>query len=332
MQYQALAHTDIQVSRIAFGCWSIVGGFNWGPQDERDSIQALQTAYDGGITFFDTAEAYGDGYSEQLLAKALKSQRSSMVIASKALPDHYEPDQLKMACERSLKRLQTDYIDLYQLHWPHPSISLTDTLEVLERLREEGKIRAYGVSNHAEKSLKQAQEGGFQLASNQVAYNLLFRAVEFDLLPAYQAAGIPLLCYSPIMQGLLAGKFTKAEEVPEDRARTRHFASSWPQARHGEAGAEAQTFATIAALKTFAEQHGYHMVHMSLAWLLAQAGVGSVIVGARNAQQAAFNAEAANMKLADADLNVLNTLTDALKTELGPNADLWQGGEDSRLV
>lgn len=116
MQYCTLGQTDLKVSRIAFGCWAIVGGFNWGEQDERDSLAALRAAFDSGITLFDTAEGYGDGYSEQLIARALGDVRSRIVIASKVSRNHLRPDDVRAACERSLKNLNTDCIDLYQIH------------------------------------------------------------------------------------------------------------------------------------------------------------------------------------------------------------------------
>lgn len=331
MQYQQLKNTDFEVSRIAFGCWGIVGGFNWGLQDEKDSLEALTTAFDAGITFFDTAEAYGNGYSEELLAKALGSHRKEMIIGSKALPQNYSPELLQRACENSLHRLKTDYLDLYQLHWPSGDFPLDETLGVLEELKQAGKIRAYGLSNYGVDSLKLCEEKGFTVASNQMAYNLIFRAIEYEIAPACEETQIPILCYSPLMQGLLVGKFQGAEEVPEDRARTRHFASTWPQTRHGEPGAEAETFATVHALKTFAQENGLNMGLMSLAWLLSKSFVGSIIVGARNARQARSNVEAAQLVLTPAQLAELDQLTDALKEKLGPNADLWQGLEDNRV-
>ena len=324
IEYRTLAKTDIQVSTIAFGCWAIVGGFNWGEQDESDSLQAIVAAFDGGINFFDTAEGYGNGYSEQLLAKALGDVRADVVIASKASPNHFAPDELRAACERSLQNLQTDYIDLYQLHWPNHEIAVEETLGVLEKLKESGKIRAYGVSNFGPMDLKDVLMSEKPISSNQVAYNLLFRAVEYDIQPICEAADISILTYSPLMQGLLTGKFANADDVPVDRARSRHFADERMMSKHGEAGAEAETFAAIDRLRVIAKEVDLPMADLSLAWLLSQPGVTSVLVGARNAEQARQNILSAQTAASPDMVARLSAATAQLKEKLGPNADMWQ--------
>ncbi len=330
MNTRQLGNSDLKVSTIGFGCWAIVGGFNWGPQDEADSIAALRTAYDCGCTFFDTAEAYGDGYSEELIAKALDGERDTLVIASKASPSHFRAKDLRKACENSLRRLKTDYIDLYQLHWPTADVPLDETLATLAALRKEGKIREAGVSNFGVKTLEQCTASSTRIVSNQMAYNLLFRAIEFDILPYCVEHAVSVVCYSPILQGLLAGKFRTPEDVPEDRARTRHFSGDRPQARHGEDGAEKETFAAIGSLRQIAATHDISMANMALAWLLAQDGVASAITGARNAQQAKRNAAAGDIELSPDIVAELNLATDPLKQRLGANPDMWQG--DSRVM
>ena len=325
-----LPHTDFELSRIIFGCWAIVGGFNWGPQDERDSISAIREAYDQGINSFDTAEAYGNGHSENLLAKALSGKRKDIIIASKVGPLDFAPENVIKACERGLRNLSTDYIDLYQLHWPNPEIPLEDTLGALQRLKEEGKIRAYGVSNFGNQSLDACKTSGFTISSNQMAYNLLFRAIEFNILPQCVTDNVPVLCYSPLMQGLLTGKFASDAEVPDDRARTRHFTHKRSQARHQEDGCEKETFKTILEIKKFSEEINIPMGSLSLAWLLTQRGVGGVIVGGRNASQVKKNAEAAKVQLTSDSIKKLSAMTRSLKEGLGANADLWQ--TDSRVL
>lgn len=329
MDYRTLGVSELEVSTVGFGCWAIVGGFNWGPQDEADSLAALRAAYDSGCTFFDTAEAYGDGYSEELIAKALAGERANITLASKASPPHFQPAALTKACEDSLRRLKTDYIDLYQLHWPSEEVPLDDTLAALATLMREGKIRAAGVSNFGVGSLETCVNASLPIVSNQVAYNLLFRAIEFEILPFCAENNISIVCYSPIMQGLLAGKFNSPDDVPEDRARTRHFSATRPQARHGEDGAEAETFAAIDRLRAVACDNNLSMADMALSWLLAQNGVATAITGARNADQARRNAAAADVKLSSDTLAELNRITDELKEKLGANPDLWQG--DSRV-
>jgi aryl-alcohol dehydrogenase-like predicted oxidoreductase len=325
-----LPHSDLEISRLIFGCWAIVGGFNWGPQDERDSLAAIKEAFDQGITTFDTAESYGGGASEHLLARALGDKRKDIVIASKVGPDDFAPENIKKACERGLKNLQTDYIDLYQLHWPNPDLPLEDTLKEMELLKQEGKIRAYGVSNFGTGNLEKCRLSGFNISSNQMAYNLLFRAIEFSILPKCLEDRVPVLCYSPIMQGLLTGKFSSATEVPNDRARTRHFTKERSQARHQEEGCEALTFKTIGQIKAFADEVNISMGNLSLAWLLEQQGVASAIVGGRNAEQVKKNMGALEANLTQGMVKKLNDITAPLMETLGGNADLWQ--TQSRVV
>lgn len=329
MRYCRLGKTDIEVSNVAFGCWAIVGGFNWGLQDEKDSLAALRAAYEAGFTFFDTAEGYGDGNSEKLLAKALSDVRDKIVIASKVSQNHFAPDDLRSACERSLRNLSTDRIDLYQLHWPNRNIPVEKTFGILEDLKNEGKIRAYGVSNFGEKDFGQSLDAAYSVASNQLAYSLLFRAIEYEILPFCVSRGISVLCYSSLMQGLLTGKFAAADDVPDDRMRTRHYSSHRPQTRHGEDGAEKETFAAIAQIRKIAEELGEPMADVSLAWLLAQEGVTSVIAGGRNPDQARRNARAGDLVLPEDVIKRLSLVTEDIKCKFGANADMWQ--HESRI-
>ncbi len=332
METRTLGMTEIQVSVIGMGCWAIVGGFNWGPQDEHDSLDALRTAYDAGITLFDTAEGYGNGYSEELIGRALADVRDDLVLASKVSPSHFAAADLRVACENSLRRLRTDRIDLYQLHWPNPAVPIDETWDALESLRREGKIRAAAVSNYDVRGLQELVAAGYRPASDQVAYNLLFRAVEYALQPHCVREKISLLCYSPIMQGLLTGKFRTLDDVPADRARTRHFSRHRSQARHSDPGAEAETQQVMDAFFQIAAETGWEPLALALQWLLAQPGVTSVLVGARNPQQVADNVAAvAGHSVADpAVLERLSELSEPLKNRLGPNIDMWQSESRAR--
>jgi myo-inositol catabolism protein IolS len=329
MQHTTLPHTDFTVSTISFGGWGIAGGFNWGPQDDRDSIEALRTAFDCGITLFDTAEGYGAGKSEELFAKALRDVRQHIVIASKISPQAFAAADLKRSCEDRLRALRTDYIDLLQLHWPNWEVPLAGTLGALAELKQEGKIRAFGVSNFGTRDLQECLDLGAEVSSNQLPYSLLFRAIEYEVLPLCREAGVPVLAYMPIMQGLLCDKFKTADEVPEDRARTRHFARTRPQTRHQEEGAEEETFRALAAIRAIVDETGDTMANVSMAWLLAQEGMGSVIVGGRNAKQVKENVQVLALQLPLETIDRLNEATDKLKQTLGPNVDLWQ--TDSRI-
>lgn len=320
MQYRTLGTTDIQVSAIALGGWTFGGGATWGDADEAESIATIHAAIDAGITFLDTAEGYGN--SEIICGKALVGRRADMVIATKVGQRNLAPDDVRAACDTSLRRLQTDYIDLYQIHWPSRAVPLADTWGALERLRDEGKIRAIGVSNFGVGDLADLRALG-HAETNQLPYNLLWRAIEFDILPACQADRMGILCYSALAQGLLTGKFASADAVPPGRARTKHFSKDRPETRHAEAGAEAETFAAIAALRQISQRLDLPMADVALAWLLHQPGVTSVLAGARTPQQVRQNAAAADVTLSADILAELDAMSSDLKARLGSDPDMW---------
>ncbi|MBN1942035.1 MAG: aldo/keto reductase [Phycisphaerae bacterium] len=327
MNYRTLGKTDIRVSVICQGCWSIVGkDFTWGHTDAADAIAALRASFEAGVNFFDTAPAYGDGESEELLRRALKDVRKDVIIATKASPGNFSPDKLRASCETSLRRLGTDYIDLYQLHWPSPEIPLTETWGAMEELRAEGKIRAAGVSNFGVSYLADLPAGA---VSNQLPYSLLWRAIEYDVQPACVERGMGILCYSSLAQSLLTGKFASAADVPDGRARSRLFASTREGSRHGQAGCEEDVFGALGRIRAVAAELRRPMGHVALAWLLGREGVTSAVVGARNARQARDNANAAELTLDEATLKALSDATEAVKRHIGANADMWQS--DTRL-
>ena len=235
MNYRQLDQTKIQVSAICMGCWGIVGDMMWGDQDEKESIATIHTALDSGINFFETAEGYGDGYSETILGKAFKNHRSQAIIATKVSRNHLHREDLLHACERSLKRLNSDYIDLYQIHWPDPQVPFEETMQTLQDLQAQGKIRAIGVSNFGMQDLAGILNAG-KIVSNQLPYSLLFRAIEFQILQECIDQHISVLCYSPLLHGLLTGRYSSPDEFPPGRARTRHFSSSRRLVRHNEPG------------------------------------------------------------------------------------------------
>lgn len=329
MNTTTLPHTDISVSTLAFGCWGITSDFHWGSRDESESLATIQAALDAGINFFDTAEVYGEGNSEQLLGKALAGRRQQVVIATKMLPDSMRPDQIPEACERSLRRLGTDYIDLYQIHWPNRDTPLADSWAAMLQLKEQGKVRAVGVCNHGLGDLSSICELEVP-ATNQLPYNLLWRAIEHKILPRCVDKKIGVLAYSPLMHGLLSGQYESADEVPDGRSRSRHFSTDRPMARHGEPGCEGQTFAALDAIREIAESLDRTMADVALAWVAARTGVTAVIVGARNPDQLAENiATLANPLSADA-IARLDKATQSVNDVLGPNPDMWQGAGNTR--
>jgi len=335
MRYRTLGQTGITVSVVAMGCWAIVGDSTWGPQDEAASVATIQAALDAGVNFFDTAEAYGDGYSESLLGRALAGRRHEAVIATKVSPSHLSRDDvadgyIRQHCEHSLQRLGTDYVDLYQIHWPSRSVPLVETMEALDTLRQQGKVRAIGVSNFGLQDLSDLLAVG-RCETNQLPYSLLSRAIEYAIQQKCIDAGIGILCYSPLAQGLLTGKFSSPDEVPEGRARTRHFSKERPQTRHGEAGCEAETFAALEEIHRLSAGIHTPMATLALAWLLHQSGVTAVIAGARQPDQITQAAHAADLQLSPEVIAELTAATEPVKRMLGPNPDLWQPAAESRF-
>lgn len=322
MTYSRIAQINMEVSKIALGCWAFAGGSNWGPQNDEDSMNTVDAAISHGINVLDTAEGYGDGYSESVIGRALKNRRHEVVIATKPAPSRSTYPELQKACNESLKRLGTDYIDLYQQHWPNHDVPLEETVGGMERLKEQGKIRAFGVCNYGTGDLDSLLAHG-KPVTNQLAYSLIWRAIEFEVQPKCEKNGIGILCYSPIAQGLLTGKYRSADDVPVGRARTKHFAGSREQARHGRPGAETETFDAIDRIRTISRQSGFSMLELSVGWLLQQPAVTSVLTGARTPEQLSQNAAAADAALPSDVVDELTRVTDDLKHILGTNPDPW---------
>jgi len=330
MRYNRLGSTDIEVSAVGFGCWALGDERTWGPQDEADSRAAIHAALDCGINFFDTAEGYGAGRSEEVLGRALGARRREAVIATKFGSGRESPAAIREACEGSLRRLRTDVIDLYQIHWPRGRMPLVEMLGTLERLQAQGKIRAWGVCNFGPRDLSDALLTGIPIHTNQLPYSLLWRAIEFEILDICRQHNISILAYSPLMQGLLVGKYSTADSVPPQRARTRHFAGSRPLARHREAGCEDETFATLDRIREICAELGQPMGRMALAWLLSRPAVASVLAGTRSPAQARENAEAGTVALSPEVVQRLTDATERLKEMLGPNPDMWQSASRFR--
>ena len=328
MQYRQLGNSSLTLPVVTLGTWQLADSEYWGAGG--DPQNAVRSALDHGITCFDSAESYANGESEALLGRALGRERSKVLLATKVSQRNLAPDKLTAACEGSLKRLRTDTIDLYQVHWPSREVSFAETFDALERLRRDGKIRAIGVSNFGPLDLHDWLQSG-SAVSNQVCYNALFRAIEFEILPACRSAGVGVLAYSPLLQGILSGRWEAIEDIPTARRRTRHFAAAREGTRHRSAGAEEETLHALRGLADLARETGIAMADLAMAWLIAQPGVTSIIVGGRRPDQVARNARAAEIRLAPDILARIGRLTEPLKQRLGPNADPWLDGADSRI-
>ena len=319
--YEKFGTTDLKTSPIVFGCMGSAGAF--GDQEEKDSIEALQTAFEVGINFFDTAEGYGNGYSEQLLAKALGHKRKEIIISSKVSRGNMKKEAILEACDRSLKNLKTDYLDMYLLHWPVEDVPIEERVEALQELKCAGKIRHYGVSNFGSQNLEEIL-GVTDICTNQIAYHLLHRAAEFAVLPTCIEQNIPILCYSSLMQGLLAGKYTSLDDFPADRARTTLFNSkTHSYSRHGEPGCEEEGQKALDRIWEITKASDYSMEELAVGWLKAQQGVGGVIVGTRNAQQSKDMKKLLEVNLEPNLIAELSKATDTVKKALGANIDMW---------
>jgi len=328
---RSLGTSALQVSVMGLGCWPLGGGGGWGAADERESIATIHAALDHGVNLLDTAEAYNQGRSEEIVGKALRGRRDQALVATKISPSNAEPATLRAHCEASLRRLQTDYIDLYQVHWPIADDAVDDAFATLRDLCDQGKVRFIGVSNYGVQQLATALATGTPLVSNQLCYNLVSRAIETGIMPLCRQHGLSIIAYMGLMQGLLVGIYATADEVPPFRARTRHFSGARPGSRHGEEGAEAELFEALADIRRIAGDLGLPMAQVALAWVMARPGVACVLVGGRRPAQVVRNLEAASVALPQEAIAALDQATEVLRVKLGPNADYFQGGGNGRI-
>lgn len=317
METRSLGRSGLQITPIIMGTWQ-AGKQMWVGIEDEASIHAIRAAFDAGMTTVDTAAVYGEGHSERIVARALADVRQQVVYATKVFANHLKYDQVLEACDRSLKNLQTDYIDLYQIHWPAGSfnsdfVPIAETMAALNTLKERGKIRAIGVSNFSRAQLVEASQYG-RIDSLQPPYSLFWRSVETDALPYCLEQEITILAYSPLAQGLLTGKFAPDHQFAEGdhRAKNRLF--------QGETFKKAQ--AALAQLRPIAERHQCSLAQLSLAWLIAQPQV-SAIAGARSAEQAIANAKAVGVKLTSEELETISQIGKQVTDTLDHNPVMW---------
>lgn len=322
MKYKQL-NGNIEISEIVLGCWALGGGYTWGDQDDQASIDTIHAALDLGVTTFDTAEFYGGGRSEELLGQGLEGSRDKAVVITKLWPENMTTEKAIVSCEQSLKRLKTDYIDLYLMHWSNAEVPMEETLRTMEKLKADGKVRALGVCNFGPQDLDEAL-GITAITTNQLAYSLLFRAIEYEILNSCIQTKVGVLAYSNLAQGLLTGKYSAAEEVDDERARIRLYSKERSGTVHDEPGYEPQVFAAIDKIRRICDELGAQMASVAVAWVLQQEGIAGALVGARTPEQFKRNIEAAELKLPAEVVERLNSVTDELKAAMGPNADMWR--------
>jgi aryl-alcohol dehydrogenase-like predicted oxidoreductase len=290
----------------------------WVGIEDAETIQAIRAAFDAGITTVDTAEVYGNGHSEQIVAEALSDVRDQVIYASKVFANHLKYDQVIEACESSLKNLKTDYLDLYQIHWPSGSfntevVPIEETMSALNKLKEQGKIRAIGVSNFSRAQLEEASQYG-RIDSLQPPYSLFWRQVEKDALPYCVENSISILAYSSLAQGLLTGKFERGHKFEEGDNRTKN------KLFKGENYERAQQ--ALDKLRPIAERHQCSLAQLSLAWLIAQPQ-SNAITGVRNADQATKNAAAADVQLSPDELQEIDAIGRSVTDYLDENPVMW---------
>ena len=282
---------SLDVSVIGLGC----NNFGW-RLDAHATAQVVHAALDAGITFFGTAELYGEGRSEEYLGSALRVRRQSVVIATKfghksGHPDRGgQPQNVRRACDASLRRLGTDYIDLYQLHSPDPKVPIAETLGALDDLKREGKVREIGCSNFSAAELREAEDavqpGHARFVSVQNEYSLIHREPESEVLPECERLGIAFIPYFPLASGLLTGKYRRGKPLPKGT-------------RLGQDSDQLsdENLTAVEELARFAESKGHSLLELAMGWLLAHEAVASVIAGATKPEQARANAAAALWRL-----------------------------------
>jgi aryl-alcohol dehydrogenase-like predicted oxidoreductase len=312
MQSRRLGNSDVYVSPVIFGAWAI-GGWMWGQQDDADAIAAVRASLDAGVNTIDTAAIYGQGQSEELVARALEGRpRDKVVIATKCgrrwdsddgsdpwatkdrlgrpitIRSNSRPESINDECEQSLKRLKTDYIDLYQIHWPDKATPIEDSMAAMLKLKEQGKIRAIGVSNFDVDRMRRATKVG-PLASDQPPYSIINRGIEKDVLPFCRENNVAVICYSPMERGLLTGKVTPDRVFPPDDHRSGHKFFT-PENRR-------RVLDSLAKIKPICDRHNASFAQVIINWTAHEPGITAALVGARNAEQARHNAAAMDFAL-----------------------------------
>ena len=328
MEYRELGQSGLKVSAISFGAWAI-GGWMWGGAERSDAVAAIRTSYGLGVTSIDTAPIYGQGLSEEIVGEAIQGiprdrvqiltkfgmrwdQKSGDFAFSSVDNEGREIEVYKFAgresivqeCENSLRRLRTDYIDLYQIHWPDVTTPIEETMEAVSGLLKQGKIRAAGVCNYSAKQMDLAEKV-VNLASNQVPYSMVERSIEAELVPYCIDNGKSILAYSPLQRGLLTGKIQPDHKFAagDHRPNTKFFKPANIQA----------TNEFLHQLRPLASEKKATLSQIVLRWTIDQPGITVALAGARDARQASENAGAANIRFSAEEMEMINNLLSGLK-------------------
>ncbi len=321
MEFRQLGESGVKASVITFGAWAI-GGWMWGGADRKEALEAIKAAYAYGVTSIDTAPAYGQGLSEEIVGEAIKEiPRDKVQILTKfglrwdmkkgefhfkskdnngrdiEIYKYASKESVMKECEDSLKRLNTDYIDLYQMHWPDTTTPIAETMETLQRLLEQGKIKAAGVCNYSVAQMEEAEKT-ISLASNQVPYSMLLRDIEKEVIPYALQHKKAIIAYSPLQRGLLTGKIKPDHHFNEGDTREQSVFYTEENIR--------RVNLFLDRLKPLAEKKQATLSQLVIRWTIEQPGITVALVGARNATQAIENAKANDIKLSKEELAFIN--------------------------
>jgi len=317
MEKRKLGNTEIEITPIIMGTWQ-AGKARWVGIEDKETIQAIREAVELGINTIDTAEVYGQGHSEKIVAQALKDIRDKAIYATKVFANHLKYEQVIDACENSLQNLETDYIDLYQIHWPSGSwnsevVPIEETMKALNELKKQGKIRAIGVSNFSVQQLQEAQQYG-EIVSIQPPYSLFWRGVEKEIQPYCIKNNISILSYSSLAQGILTGKFGTNPTFAEGDHRKDHRLFQPP---HWERVQNA-----LSLLQPIADQYNCTLGQVAIAWLIQQPKTNA-IVGARNVEQVRENVKAGAINLTPEDIVKIDNIGKEVTKHLDDNLFMW---------
>jgi len=328
MQSRKLGRSGIMVTPMAFGAWAI-GGWMWGGADESEALIAIRTAYEAGITTIDTAPVYGFGRSEELVGKAMQGiPREKYQLLTKfgmnwqteegeyffdttndqgkslKIYKWSSAKRIFQDCEDSLRRLRTDYIDLYQIHWPDATTPIEETFEAVDKLIKQGKVRAAGVCNYNVQQVNEALNA-IELASNQVPYSLVNRDIENDVLPQAIQKGLGIIAYSPLQRGLLTGKIKRGHKFNEgDTREGNRFYTEENIQRIND---------LLNKINPIAEKHNASLAQVIINWTIHRPGIACALVGARNKQQVLDNAAALSFQLSQEELDNITAIADGFR-------------------
>ncbi len=320
MEIRQLGNSDIHATVVTLGTWAI-GGWAWGGTDKNNAVRAIQESIDQGITSIDTAPVYGFGVSESIVGEAIEGHQDKVQIFTKyglrwdqqegqfyfntkdsngqsiSLFKYAAKESVIYECEQSLKRLNVDKIDLYQIHWPDETTPIEETMEAVEQLIAQGKIVAAGVCNYSVDQMKTAEKV-IPLASNQVPYSMVNRGIEDDIVPYCVEKNKSILAYSPLQRGLLTGKITGDYTFNKgDNRATNPFFKPENIKKVNE---------FLDNIKPVAEGHSITLPQLAIAWTKQQPGITVALVGARDQKQAKENAAAANISLTEEEIIIIN--------------------------